>query len=56
MVLKEEGDWYEDFPGLSRTTPFGTLSEAGGYPSESRGARIWRGIEGLIPFSRIQVM
>jgi len=29
MILKEEGDSYVGFPGLSRTTPFATFSEAG---------------------------
>ena len=29
IILKEEADTYEGFPGLSRTTPFATISEAG---------------------------
>jgi len=29
IILKEEGDSYKGFPGLSRTTLFGTFSEAG---------------------------
>jgi len=29
IILKEEGDTYESFPGLSSTTPFEPLSDAG---------------------------
>jgi len=55
MILKEEGDSYEGFPGLSSTTPFATLSEAGWYASETSGKRLcWR-IEGFIAFTDFQV-
>jgi len=37
MILKEEGDSYEAFAGLSKITPFATLSEAGWYSSDTTG-------------------
>jgi len=55
IILKEEGDSYEGFPGLSRTTLFATFSETGWYPRETSGERILRRIEGLIAFTRFQV-
>jgi len=54
-IILNEGDQYEGFPSLSRTTPFATLSEAGWYPREISGERIWRRIEELIVFTRFQV-
>jgi len=51
MILKEEGDLYEGFPGLSRTTLFATFSEAGWYPRATSGENIWSRIEGLIAFT-----
>ena len=40
---------------MLRTTPFATFSQAGWYPRETSGDRMWRRIEGLIGFSRSQV-
>ena len=50
-----EGNSYEGFRGLSRTTLIATFSEAGWNPRETRGERIWTRIEGLIAFTRFQV-
>jgi len=55
MILNEEGDSYEGFPDLSRTTPFATFREARWYLRETSGERIRMRIEGLIAFTRFQV-
>jgi len=51
IILKKEGDSYEGYPGLSRTTPFGPFNAAGWLSVE----RIWRRIEWLIAFTGFQV-
>jgi len=55
MILKEEGDSWEGFPGLSSTTPFEPFSEAGWYPWLTSGARVASRIEGLILLTCFQV-
>ena len=55
VILKEEGDTYDGLPGLSRTTPFATCSEAVWYPRETSGERIWRRIAGLLALTHFQV-
>jgi len=55
MILTEEGDSEESFPGISRTTPLAMFREAGGYLWEIRGERSWRRMEGLITLTHFQV-
>jgi len=54
IILKEEGDSYEGFPGLSSTTPFELFSEAGWYPKLTSRARVWRRIDGFILLTLFQ--
>jgi len=55
IILKEEGDSEEGFPGLSSTTPFEPFSDAGWYPRRTSGASIWRRIEGFILLTCFEV-
>jgi len=55
IILQEEGDSYEGFPGLSSTTPFELFNEAGWYPRLTNGARVWRRIDRFILLTCFQV-
>jgi len=55
MILKEKGDSYKGFPGLSSTTPFEPFSEVGWYPRLTNGARVGGRIDEFILLTCFQV-